>query len=440
MRESRWAATRRILRRATGRAALAGTVALVLLGWLAAFGAVLVRGDVEESGLDPESTPYAAAGRYAVGTMTRVIRGDRPIGTTVWYPASPADSHDTRVTYPYRLTMFGGVGAVSLASYPGDAYVDAPFEESGAPYPLVVLSPGFALAGSVYGWLAEHLASRGFVVISPEHDEVLDPSRLWRSTVTRPRDISAVISSAIDAGGELSALVDATSVAVIGHSYGGYAALAAGGARLDTAGFTGACDSARRRDDPVVFLCDALQPRLTEMARLSGLDAPPAGLWPDWSDARVDAVVSLAGDAVAFDRVGLAGLEVPVLAIGGTRDRDTPYSSGARLTYRHAASAKKIEIGLVGAEHFVFAGPCRSVRRVLTLVPNGFCSDPGWNRRTAHDLVKNYVTAFLLAELGADRPAAAALGPDRSDHPFVTYRAQGYPPAATRQDHRGAGT
>ena len=33
--------------------------------------------------------------------------------------------------------------------------------------------------------------------------------------------------------------------------------------------------------------------------------------------------------------------------------------------------------GLVGTEHFAFTGPCASVRRVMAVVPFGFCDDPG---------------------------------------------------------------
>jgi predicted dienelactone hydrolase len=52
----------------------------------------------------------------------------------------------------------------------------------------------------------------------------------------------------------------------VGHSYGGYTALAAAGARIDTGAFNGACETAHATDDPLVFLCDALQDRMSDMA------------------------------------------------------------------------------------------------------------------------------------------------------------------------------
>ena len=84
-------------------------------------------------------------------------------------------------------------------------------------------------------------------------------------------------------------------MAVIGHSYGGYTALAAAGAQMDTSSLKAACETARKTGDPLAFLCDALLPHLDDMADLAGLGALPTGLWPAWADPRVDAVVSMAG-------------------------------------------------------------------------------------------------------------------------------------------------
>ena len=41
----------------------------------------------------------------------------------------------------------------------------------------------------------------------------------------------------VEPGGTLDGLIDAEVTAVIGHSYGGYTALAAAGAQIDTASF-----------------------------------------------------------------------------------------------------------------------------------------------------------------------------------------------------------
>ena len=76
--------------------------------------------------------------------------------------------------------------------------------------------------------------------------------------------------------------------------------------------------------------------------------------------------------------------------------------------------------------HFIFAGTCEQPRRVLDLITTGFCSDPGWDRYEAHDLIRHYVTAFLLAELKHDTRAAAELVGTESAFPQLSYRQQGY--------------
>lgn len=372
--------------------------------------------------------PFSEAGPFAVG-VRRLDRDEAPVPVTAWYPALQRSGNDSFQGYSYAINMFGPDNATALATYSGQAWPEASDHRSGGPYPLVVLSHGFAITPGSYAWLAEHLASYGMVVVAPQHHESLDPSVLWRSTVERPGDIRAVLTSvdeAVGPGGQLEGLIDSETVAVMGHSYGGYTALAAAGARLDTDAFTAICDSAYTIEDPLTFLCDALLPRLGDMADLAGLDSVPSGLWPAWSDPRVDAVVAIAGDAAMFGESGLTEVNVPLMAIGGMADTDSPFEWGTRLSYDGVSSVRKVEVALEGAAHMIFAGECASARRLLSLVSLGFCSDPAWDRTRAHDLVKHEVTAFLLVELAADDVAAAALVPGAQDVPQVRYRAEGY--------------
>ncbi len=413
------------LRRWSTRAALTALGAVVFLGWAVAMGLGMVRAAPEPSTLDPASVPYAQPGPHPVGVRDLTVPGDHPVPATLWYPAA-ATSDDERVTYRYTVGMLSGTNPVTLATYPGQARRGAPADVTAGPYPLVVLSPGFALGPGAYGWLAEHLASRGFVVVSPDHQEPLDPSKLWQATVDRPRDLRAVLDHMTTRGDALSTVVDTDRIALAGHSYGGYAAQVMGGARLHTESLRAACADARRADDAGVFLCDALEPHLGDMAARAGLGRVPERLWPDWSDDRVDAVVSMAGDAVMFGATGLQSMDVPVAALGGTADPDTPYATGAALTYGHGASPRAVQVGLVGAEHFAFTGPCASVRRVMTVVPFGFCDDPTWNRTTARDVAAHHVTAFLEAELAGDTAAGASLATRPDAGGSVRYQVRGY--------------
>jgi predicted dienelactone hydrolase len=212
----------------------------------------------------------------------------------------------------------------------GQAIIEAPYNLSAGPYPLVLLSSGFIIGRTGYARLAEHLASHGFVVIAPEHQERFDQtiSEFWPGAITRPQDVLTVLDYAEEqagARGALQGLIDIHHVAVIGYSYGGYTSLVMAGARFDIASLEALCETAREAGDPNVWLCDLIVPHVDEMAALAGYDSIPEGLWPAWGDSRVDAIVPMADDAFFFNQAGLAEITVPVMAIGGTADNGAPY-------------------------------------------------------------------------------------------------------------------
>jgi predicted dienelactone hydrolase len=409
-----------------------GIVVLVVIAALAVSVTVPFGTGAARNAQRPDPPPYGARGPHPVGMRALATDGDAPLEMVMWYPADGVDA-DAKITYPYKVGMPAPLGTVTFATYKGRASRDAPPDLAAGPYPLVVLSPGLSLGPTSYAWLVEHLASYGLVVIAPDHHEQIDEEFdvLWQAAVARPGDILdvlAYVDGQIGVGGALEGLVDAETVAVIGHSYGGYTALVAGGARIDTDGFTAHCDAAYASDHPSAWLCDKLMPHVADMAALAGLDAVPDGLWPEWADPRVDAVVPMAGDAFFFGQAGLAEMTVPVMAIGGTADEDSPYTWGTYPTYEYVSSPAKVRIALEGAQHMIFTGPCERVPLLmrLRLVSGEFCADPGWDRYYAHDLVNHFTTAFLLAELKGDADAAAALAPDAVGFDGMTYEAQGY--------------
>lgn len=412
--------------------AIALFVLLALVVHLTPFAFAMVDGEqvAEPTGLQLQGAPFSARGPHQVGTRNFVIDGETPLSAVLWYPASPGGARDDRLTYAYELKLFAPLGTLAIATHQGRATRNAPYDLSRGPYPLVVLSPGYAIGAPSYAWLAEHLASYGLVVIAPEHVEELNPAVIWRSTVTRPRDIRTVLAYVADAvqdGGRYHGLINRDRLAVIGHSYGGYTALAAAGGRLDTAAFEARCRREHATHGPNTWLCHALVPHLGEMAEQAGLDEAPEGLWPASAAPGVDAIVSMAGDAYLFDEGGLAEIAVPVLAIGGTSDTDTPYTWGTQPTYEFTSSPRKAKVSLEGAGHMVFTGPCDRMRRIMRILPGGFCSDRGWDRHRAQALIRHFTTAFLLAELKADSTAAVALAPPQNDFPGLSYEAQGYP-------------
>lgn len=376
--------------------------------------------------------PYAARGPHAVGVQTNSTGGNNPLTLVMWYPADNSSNRTSNHTYHLQMKMGDPFGNVTVATYAGNAIPNALYRSPVDPHPLVILSPGFSMGAMSYGWLAEHMASHGFVVVAPEHSEYFDGelNGLWQAPATRPSDIIAVLDY-IDQqtinGGALTNIVDPEQVAVVGHSYGGYTTLAAGGAQIDAEAFRQHCVDARAAAHPAAWLCDEIEPHLDEMAVLAGFETMPDGLWELPVDSRIDALVPIAGDAYFFSPAGLGNITAPMLAIGGTADEDTPWEWGPQLAYDNVSSSEKILIGLQGADHMIFTGPCEAIPLVLRLMSDEFCAASDWGSRyDAHHVVKHFATVFLLAELAGDNDAANVLSPENITQPDITYIAQGY--------------
>ena len=378
------------------------------------------------------STPsltYAARGTHAVGYRVFTTTGAqrRPLTLRAWYPARRLDDkRPATITYTApnkfdeQITPGKNITAVGAALKNGRP------ERTAQPYPLVVFSHGYALSPIVYSTLVEHYASRGYVILAPEHNETFDGSLtgFWKALIDRPVDIHRTIDYAerlTKPGAPLAGMIDLDNIAVVGHSYGGYTALAAGGARFDFAAYKTRC-AALSADDPRNFFCGPVVPKESDMATRAGLDKVPSGLWPSSGDPRVKAVISMAGDAYLFDQRGLAKLKVPVMAMGGTIDEGTPYEWGAKLTYDHAASRDKTLVTFPGAGHMLFVDPCENLPWVQNSVyRDGFCTDAVWDKRPL-DIVAHYTTAFLRDTLNADPRARAALAGQQPHLDHVKYK------------------
>jgi predicted dienelactone hydrolase len=195
--------------------------------------------------------------------------------------------------------------------------------------PLVILSHGGGGIPWVYRDLAASLARAGFVVVLPEHtgnsrrDNRLEgtPANLEN----RPRHLRLALDAAFAAGGLGPRLVP-DRAAVIGHSMGGYTALALAGGR----------PSALPNETP------------------DGL-AHPVATAPD---PRVKSLVLLAPATPWFMAEGaLGGVDLPVLLWTGDQDEISP-SFYADIVLRGVRDPAKIEHRIAaGAGHFAFLSP-----------------------------------------------------------------------------------
>ena len=364
----------------------------------------------------PDPLSYAIRGPYPVGTMALVLTTEeRDIPIHVWYPALNPNGVEESTEYILQYPDF------AFPPIAGRAIQDAEPDVGNAPYPLVLFSHGLFEHRLSAVYLTEHLASYGFVVLSAEHADnpgTQGVAPMFASFISRPLDITRQIDfaervSAI--GGELENMVDNEHIGVIGHSFGGWTALAAGGAQLDFAGFRRLCEVSPEFDP--LRICHEVLGRLEDMASLAGLDTVPEGLWPSAGDPRVDTVVPLAPSGRFFGPAGSKSMRLPMLLMVGSGDRWSIPEANAYPVYEYVGSEQKAMIVFEGADHDVFHFSCD---RAPQLTSWG-CSDPVWDMDRAHDLINHFTTAFLLATLKDDAAAAAALTPEAVWFPGIRY-------------------
>lgn len=397
---------------------------------------VLAQEGKEPQGLRPDAPEYALRGPHWVGYRPIVIGEDtdRPLDVGLWYPALNPEGAAEEIAYELPGQPWSDEDTIEIY---GHALLDAPVDYDTGPYPLIVFSHGFSGSPEWYTTLIEHYASHGFVVLAPKHAGESDWMENATPTVTRLSDMVRTLDyaeAATAADGELAGLLDMDNVAAVGHSYGGYTALAMAGAQFDMAGFAERC-ATLTEDDPNIFLCLPLIGKEEQLAEGLGLDSVPDGLWPSFGDPRVTAAVSMAGDSYIFDKAGLAQITIPVLAIGGTADTGTDYNWGIKPTYDYAASEKKALFAFNGGEHMIMGNPCEQMPFLLESDAYGFaCTDPVWDKLRGLDLTNHATTAFLLDTLKGDQAARAALAPEAVNFYGIEYQAEGYGPAVEVAD------
>jgi dienelactone hydrolase len=158
----------------------------------------------------------------------------------------------------------------------GGTIVRVSFPATGHDLPLVILSHGNRLSRTDYQPLVTALVRDGYVVVQPDHgDAAIDgfvpaapqPDDVWRTRIAQIRWIADHPQAVARLVPALRGRIDATQIAIVGHSFGGHTAALAMGATIV------APDNGRRMTYPAPAI------------RVAVLLAPPghdAGLTPEW--------------------------------------------------------------------------------------------------------------------------------------------------------------
>ena len=307
---------------------------------------------------------------------------DRPLTLEIWYPAADG----TAPGGSYRATLRDGKTQVTLT---GRAARDAA-PASDESYPLVVISHGYPGNRFLMAHLGENLASKGFVTVSIDHTDSTysDQSTLGSTLFHRPIDQSFVVDQMSRLEGPLGAIIDTSSVGVIGYSMGGYGALIFGGAGVTQAATEYSWGT----------------PNGLLERHLAGSESHEALI-----DPRVKAIIAIGPwgrNAGFWDANGLAGLRVPTLLMAGGADDVSVYAT-IRTIFEEAGGADRHLLTFDHANHNAAApipAPQESWIPVeeLDFVPFEHYSDPVWDTTRMNNIAQHFATAFLALHLKGD--------------------------------------
>lgn len=248
----------------------------------------------------------------------------------------PTDLPDLRQPGPFEFSQQTIVleDTSRDRTYPVDLYLPQTNDTAPASIPVVVISHGLGSSRTDFSDIAQYFATYGYAVALPEHigsnhdlqQDVLagSASEVFRVSefVDRPLDVSFLLDQLEQRNQtEWQGRLNLQRVAAAGHSFGGYTALALGGATVDFEHLRQDCSRETFIEflDPAVLLqCRALESSPEAMQQLT------QGL----KDDRVGLVIAFNPvNASIFGPKGLSPIQVPVVIGASGYDPAAPLVS-----------------------------------------------------------------------------------------------------------------
>ncbi len=276
--------------------------------------------------------------------------------------------------------------------------------------PIIVFSHGFGSVRTDLRYLAEHLASHGYVVAALEHpgsnETALKAVNKGKKQLVapqefldRPKDVSFIVDELEKlnqtANNSLQGKLATNNVMVVGYSFGGGTALALAGGELQ-----------------IEKLKQRCQPNLVKTNLSAGLQCVAQAL-PEKTyqlrDPRIKQAIALnPTTSLMFGETGLTKVQIPTLILSSSADKITPALTEQVMGFAKIPSPKWL-VGVVGGSHLSVADPS------LPAYQEG--KPPILNKEVTGEQAKD-VRKFLK---GITLAMAAQLTPEASQYaPFLT--------------------
>ncbi|MBD2490010.1 alpha/beta hydrolase [Aulosira sp. FACHB-615] len=237
--------------------------------------------------------------------------------------------------------------------------------------PLVVISHGFGANRRFASYLARHLAGYGITVVAIEHpgsngaaiNNAANQGNLAKllpatEFIERPKDVSFLLNELANLNkqpGQLQGKLNTEKVSVIGHSLGGYTALALVGGELNLGEVRQFCKTSLSLVDP---LGDWLQ------CAAASLKENKLQL----RDERVKSAIALNPlTGKLFGKQGLSRINKPVLILTSTEDALTPALNHQIRPFSQLKGNKYL-LTAIGATHLSILDPTYSAGETSTIV------------------------------------------------------------------------
>jgi predicted dienelactone hydrolase len=313
---------------------------------------------------------------------------DRKLTVEVWYPGVVNNS-SVKTSYE-NVTRTGIKFAIQADAF-RNAVVFKQLKNS--KFPLVIISHGYTGYRTLMYYLAEHLASHGYVVAAIDHTDSTNAeidiknspfAGFFSTLLNRSRDQQFTLDYLSTADHFASKVINNEEAGLIGYSMGGYGAVNTVGGCFNftnttASTFTGIKDP--KQIQKVMALLNSCAGGQYQNIKV---------------DSKWKAVIAMApwgGQHNLFNTQTLAKVTTPILYVSGDLDDVSGYDAVKSL-YGNTGSNKKYLLTYLNARHNIAPHPAPSLAKASE-IDIGHYYEPAWSSIALNNNNKHFTLAMM---------------------------------------------